>query len=84
MFPATTTVTVDDDSIRIVTRTAFPVSTAILGAKGVLPAMLAPAIANARLAARAAAAETAPAAEGAPGGAQPAPTGSDSSAAPAP
>ena len=43
MFPATTTVTVDDDSIRIVTRTAFPVSTAILGAKGVLPAMLAPA-----------------------------------------
>lgn len=56
MFPSTTTVTVDDDSIRIVSRNAFPDVTAVLGAKGVLPAMLAPAIASARMAAKAAAA----------------------------
>ncbi|MDG3006701.1 hypothetical protein [Paludisphaera mucosa] len=71
MFPSTTTVAVDDDSIRIVTRGAFPDMTALLGTKGVLPAMLAPAIASARVAARAAAANAAataaPAQPGQPG-----------------
>jgi len=73
MFPSTTTVTVDDDSIRIVSRSAFPDATAVLGAKGVLPAMLAPAIASSRIAAKAAAAK-APAAP--PAGAQPGQPGS--------
>lgn len=80
MFPSTTTVTVDDDSIRIVTRNAFPDSVALLGMKGVLPAVLAPAIANARIAAKAAAAKAAPAA---PAGGQPG-SGPDSTGSAAP
>ena len=56
MFPSTTVVSVDDDSVRIVTRGAFPDVTALVGAKGFLPALLTPPIAAARTAAAAKAA----------------------------
>jgi len=61
MFPSTTVLAVDDEAIRIETRGAFPDATALLNAKGFLPAVLAPAIAAARTAAKAA--EAAPAAD---------------------
>ncbi|AMV36612.1 hypothetical protein [Planctomyces sp. SH-PL62] len=73
MFPSTTTVAVDDESIRIATHGAFPDVTALVGARGFLPALLAPAIANARAAAKAraeaAAAQPDAGGQGQPGGA---------------
>ncbi|WP_337174568.1 hypothetical protein [Paludisphaera sp.] len=57
MFPSTTIVSVEDDSIRIVTRGSFPDALALVGSRGFLPALLTPMLASARAAAAAKAAE---------------------------
>jgi len=68
MFPTSTSVVVDDETVRIVTREAFPDAIALATANGALAAILVPAINAAQQAAQGPESDAEEGGEGAPGG----------------